>query len=229
MANFTVYPPRKNTVQGENYYTAYYLQNKEFFSLMGVDFSCFTIVKGAEKYLIYGLTKLKKPSFAVKKEGGNEMIANDLPILFMVRHTAGKGRNGDTEEPKPVDKKISEIIEQKELYNNGSQKLWAGKLFYDEDETCLETVGFENLKPLETGDLPPIPDDAANRAASGGGKPAYGKPSQNEKEKMTERIEVLLSQLPSQFKTLAECFAYLEKADLDDSEKSVIKNVLEYF
>lgn len=228
MATFTVYPPRKNSLQGENYYPAYYSQNKEFFNLLGVDFQAFTVVKGAEKFLIYGMTKLKKPSFSIKKDGGAEQVNKDLPILFAFRHTTGKGRNGDLEEPNAADKKLCELLESNQIYNNGSVKYWSGKLYYDEDADALETVTIESLKQLDSAEIPPIPEDAASKGASGGNNfnNNYSK-KQGEKEKLDERIAVLLSQMPKTFKTLSEVFSYLPEAT--DEDAAVIKMILEYF
>ena len=223
MALITLYPADKKV--SDNFYRVYAGgMNKEVFQ-EGFPFAELVIVKGTEKFLLFGLTNIRKPSFKNNKTG--EMYETNLPVLFQIRHTKGKGYGDKDEEPSELELKIGEVIESKELASDldflhgENLKCWQCKFVYDDTSPQLiANSGFDFLEKRGKERLPDLPGADAIRSSTQSNS-QYNKgaktfvPAPTEYEKGKDKIKLLLEDLPEDWKiaTLTD-YAILSNPEL---------------
>lgn len=239
MAGLNVYPPNKNGIQGENYYAIYYSGgNKDTFKT-GIEFAEFSIQRNKEKYVVFGQLGFRKPIPATVSSGDKkgEVLNNNIPVVFQIRHTEGmkygKDKDGnkteELEKPSKLDLQVCGSIEKQELWKEGETKFWKGTMFYDDsDDYNIGLSGFADIVLIESPQLmPPMPDATVvktNNYSGGSNK----KSVQAESEKLQERIDCLLSQIEGEYKTMFELFHDLNNGMSPEKQK-VINQLLDYF
>lgn len=245
----TVYPKDDKKITG-NFYPLYPSQNKELLEGEGIPFSELVIVKGAEKYLLYGFTDFRKPNFKVRgniSKGIEDTYesGNNIPVCLQIRHTTGKTFDFNTkqqkeEDPSDLEKHLCKLIEEKQLASDpeflhgDNLKIWACKLVMDgTDPKLIENSGFEYLEKAEKQELPDLPspesisqtpgtnNNGNGKSFNGNGKSSYV-PPQSEYEKGKDRLKLLFENLPAHWKiTSLSDLAIRRSAELHRANKEL--------
>lgn len=246
--NITVYAKNDKKPTG-NFYPLYPSSNKDLLEDEGIPFKELVIVKGNEKYFLFGVTDFRKPTFKIKGTGGEADTiesGTNPPVCLQIRHTKGKAYNYGTkqmedEEPSELDSHICDLIVQKDLASDSeflhgeNLKVWACRLIMDGSKPeLIKNSGFVYLEKCEKNELPDLPtleqinqsggnnsNGSSANGKSGNGKGSSYTPPPSTYDKLKDKSKFILENIPPEWnvKTLMD-YAILFDADLGTEVQS---------
>ena len=181
MPDLLVYHNENVKFAGKDFYRLYPNGTNQGAFVDGLPFGELAILKGEEKYYLYGvLSYPKTPRFTVKRQKQDDEIVNDknLPVCVEIRHKEGKGYQDRIETPTEIEKKIGKDIEEGVIAAHTEPPesadllaVWSCKFVYDptNPKSIQEDSGFFHLEFVpEKKELPDLPIDGVFNKSGGG-------------------------------------------------------------